>query len=99
MGNGGQRINQQSPVYFNRPDVQKAIHAPLIQWNFCNDGVSIAAALGNNRLTLSRKVFPTGDASPPSIDSGIMSKVIEKNERTVMIHGGLDFILQAEGTR
>lgn len=70
-----------------------------MQWNFCNDGVSIAAASRDDRLTLFREVFPTGDASPPSIDSGVMSKVIEKNERTVMIHGGLDFLLQAEGTR
>jgi len=41
----------QSPIYFDREDVKKAIHAPVNQtWSKCSVGV-----------------FPNGDASPPSV--------------------------------
>jgi carboxypeptidase D len=71
-------------VYFNRKDVKAAIHAPVDDvWELCS-AVS--------------KVFPKGDASLPSAFT-VLPNVIEKNKRTVIAHGRLDFLLIAEGTR
>jgi len=70
-------------VYFNRTDVQDAIHAPHIVWNSC----------------ATRSVYlPGGDQSIPSTLS-VLPNVIEKSERVVIVHGLADFILVAEGTR
>jgi len=41
-------------------------------------------------------VFPRGDGSLPSALS-VLPNVIEKNNRTVIVHGLADFILIAEG--
>ena len=72
----------QSPIYFDREDVKKAIHAPVNQtWTECSDGV-----------------FPNGDASlPPAFT--VLPNVIEKSNRSVIIHGLGDYILIAEGAR
>lgn len=72
---------QQSPIYFNRTDVKKVIHAPLdVDWAECSE----------------ISVFPHGDASlPPALT--VLPSVIEKNNRTVIVHGLADFILIAEG--
>ena len=74
--------SQGSPVYFDREDVKKAIHAPLNQtWIQCSEGV-----------------FPNGDASlPPAFT--VLPEVIEKSNRSVIIHGLADFVLIAEGAR
>ncbi|KAF3931058.1 hypothetical protein ABW20_dc0105137 [Dactylellina cionopaga] len=70
-------------IYFTRPEVQKAINAPIMPtWEECS----------------SREVFPQGDASPYPAPSGVLARVIEKSERTVIAHGLLDFILMADGT-
>ncbi|KAK7057503.1 carboxypeptidase [Favolaschia claudopus] len=70
-------------IYFNRTDVQDAIHAPHIMWEACS----------------SRSVYlPGGDQSIPSTLS-VLPNVIEKSLRTVIVHGLADFILVAEGTR
>lgn len=70
-------------IYFNRTDVQNAIHAPHISWSSC----------------ASRSVYlPGGDQSIPSTLS-VLPNVIEKSERVVIVHGLADFILVAEGTR
>ncbi|KAJ7928492.1 alpha/beta-hydrolase [Mycena leptocephala] len=70
-------------VYFNRLQVQDAIHAPHIVWNSC----------------ATRSVYlPGGDQSIPSTLS-VLPNVIEKSERVVIVHGLADFILVAEGTR
>ncbi|KAG6910181.1 hypothetical protein DXG01_012630 [Tephrocybe rancida] len=74
---------QIAPLYFDREDVKKAIHAPVnVAWEECS----------------SDDVFPHGDASLPSALS-VLPNVIENNKRTVIIHGLADFILIAEGTR
>ncbi|KZV67080.1 hypothetical protein PENSPDRAFT_539007, partial [Peniophora sp. CONT] len=44
-------------------------------------------------------VFPHGDASEPPALNGVLQNVIEKSNRTVVVHGLGDFILIAEGTR
>lgn len=66
-------------IYFNRTDVQRAINAPIREWEECSNGV-----LDN-------------DDSPPS-GLSVLPRVIEKNQRTVIGHGMLDFILLANGT-
>ncbi|CAE6433175.1 unnamed protein product [Rhizoctonia solani] len=77
------RFSQQGPIYFNRTDVQDAIHAPHINWKGCT----------------SINVFVNGtDKSVPSMLS-VMPNVIEKSERTVVMHGGIDFRIIAEGTK
>ncbi|KAF8813757.1 alpha/beta-hydrolase [Phlegmacium glaucopus] len=77
-------------VYFNRTDVQDAIHAPHITWNSCaTNDVYINSTTGG----------PGRDTSLPSMLSTIMPNVIDKSVRTVVVHGLADFILIAEGTR
>jgi carboxypeptidase D len=72
-----------SPVYFDRQDVRKAIHAPLNRtWTDCSE----------------IDVFPEGDASlPPAFT--VLPGVIEKSNRSVIIHGLGDYVLIAEGAR
>ncbi|PPR04910.1 hypothetical protein CVT24_007154 [Panaeolus cyanescens] len=83
LGFPGSFPEAQTPLYFNRTDVKKAIHAPLdVNWEECSDV----------------NVFPHGDASlPPALT--VLPSVIENNNRTVIVHGLADFILIAEGTR
>lgn len=72
---------QTTPLYFDRADVKKAIHAPAnVNWEECSDV----------------NVFPRGDASlPPAFT--VLPNVIEKSNRSVIVHGLGDFILIAEG--
>ncbi|THH29556.1 hypothetical protein EUX98_g4633 [Antrodiella citrinella] len=72
---------QLSPLYFDREDVKRAIHAPLnVTWAECSNV----------------NVFPRGDGSlPPAFT--VLPNVIEKSERAVIVHGLADFILIAEG--
>ncbi|KNZ76878.1 Carboxypeptidase cpdS [Termitomyces sp. J132] len=72
---------QVSPIYFDREDVKRAIHAPVnVTWTECSN----------------INVFPRGDGSLPSALS-VLPNVIEKSNRTVIVHGLADFILIAEG--
>ncbi|KAI0262574.1 alpha/beta-hydrolase [Gloeopeniophorella convolvens] len=76
-------------IYFNRTDVQDAIHAPHVVWEACTDtDVYVNPTTG----------APGNDLSIPSTLS-VLPNVIEKSERTVIVHGLADFILVAEGTR
>jgi carboxypeptidase D len=77
------RVAQTTPVYFDRADVKAAIHAPPTV---------------NWEVCTSSNVFPDGDASlPPAFT--VLPNVIEKSNRSVIVHGLADFILIAEGTR
>lgn len=73
---------QTSPVYFNRDDVKQAIHAPV--------DVDWSEAAGN-------PFVDSLDNSQPS-SFGVLGSVIEKSQRTVIMHGLADFCLLAEGT-
>ncbi|KAH7876749.1 alpha/beta-hydrolase [Lentinula edodes] len=75
-------------IYFNRTDVQDAIHAPHINWDICSEGSVYVNAAGR----------PGNDQSVASMLS-VFPNVIEKSERVVVVHGLADFILVAEGTR
>ena len=69
-------------VYWNRTAVQKAIHAPIQEWEECS----------------SDDVFVNGtDNSPPSALS-VLPSVIERAERVIIGHGILDMILIYNGT-
>ena len=83
IGSSGSFPDVQSPIYFDREDVKKAIHAPVNQtWVECSN----------------INVFPNGDASlPPAFT--VLPDVIEKSNRSVVIHGLADYILIAEGAR
>ena len=75
---------QQTPLYFNRTDVKTAIHAPLdVNWEECSN----------------INVFTGPDGSDESLPPAftVLPNVIEKNNRTVIVHGLADFILIAEG--
>ncbi|KAF8520019.1 Alpha/Beta hydrolase protein [Hysterangium stoloniferum] len=74
---------QLSPLYFDRQDVKTAIHAPL--------DVDWEECSNIN-------VFPHGDGSLHSALT-VLPNVIEKSNRSVIVHGLADFILIAEGTR
>ena len=73
----------QSPIYFDREDVKKAIHAPANKtWSMCTDNV-----------------FPndTDTSLPPAF--AVLPSVIEKSNRSVIIHGLGDYRLIADGAR
>lgn len=81
MQTRGSFPQKQSPIYFNRKEVKEAIHAPV-------DTKWTECSNVN--------VFPNGDGSlPPAFT--VLPNVIEKNQRTVIVHGLADFILIAEG--
>ncbi|KAG1850202.1 Alpha/Beta hydrolase protein [Suillus subalutaceus] len=83
LGFPGSFPQTQSPIYFNRMDVKEAIHAPV--------DTEWSECSNIN-------VFPNGDSSlPPAFT--VLPSVIEKNQRTVIVHGLADFILIANGTR
>ena len=72
---------QVKPVYFNRPDVKAAIHAPQnVQWTECTSSVFV----------------PPGDTSPPSAWE-VLPRVIARGARTVIVTGLADFVLISEG--
>ena len=84
LGFPGSIMQTQEFIYFDRQDVKEAIHAPTdVTWTECSN----------------IDVFPQGDASLPPALNGVLQNVIEKSNRSVVVHGLGDFILIAEGTR
>jgi carboxypeptidase D len=69
--------------YFNRSDVQKAIHAPPTNYLVCGDDT-----LG---------LIDPGDASVPSA-LGPIPSVIERTNNVIIGHGMLDYLLIANGS-
>ncbi|KAF8638469.1 hypothetical protein AX17_002180 [Amanita inopinata Kibby_2008] len=83
LGFPGSFPQAQTQVYFDRQDVKAAIHAPV---NVTWEKCA------------TKSVFPNGDGSlPPSFT--VLPNVIEKSQRSVIMHGLADFILIAEGAR
>lgn len=66
-------------VYFNRTEVQKAINAPIQEWDECSNGVLDIDTSDNVTWT-------------------VLPRVIDALDRTVVVHGDLDFILLGNGT-
>lgn len=75
-------------VYFNRTDVQEALHAVVgTNWQQCTD----VNVFGNGTVRGS-------DSSPgPAID-GTLARVIEFTNNTLIGSGDLDFLLSTNGT-
>ncbi|KAG8813069.1 hypothetical protein FRC17_001683 [Serendipita sp. 399] len=83
LGFPGSFPNVQSPIYFDRPEVKAALHASPNKT--WEECTSI-------------DVFPNGDNSlPPAFT--VLPSVIEKSDRSVIIHGLADYVLIAEGAR
>ncbi|KAG1800309.1 Alpha/Beta hydrolase protein [Suillus plorans] len=74
-------LDTQSPIYFNLTDVKEVIHAPV-------DTEWIECALAH--------VFLKEDSSLPSALT-VLPNVIEKSQRTVIVHGLADFMYIADG--
>ncbi|KAK7676938.1 hypothetical protein QCA50_020056 [Cerrena zonata] len=76
----------QAPLYFDREDVKRAIHAPLnVSWEECASGSTVFPG-------------PEGDASIQPAAT-VLPNAIEKSERVVIVHGTADFYFMTEGTR
>lgn len=74
-------------VYFNRSDVQAAINAPVgTNWAQCNDGVF---RKGNRSVN---------DASLGPAQDGVLARVIEYTNNTIIGSGNLDMLLSTNGT-
>lgn len=69
-------------IYFNRTDVQDAIHAPRIEWAEC---ASIDVFVGGR------------DKSLPSAAT-VLPGVIDRTQNVMIGHGAMDMILIANGT-
>ena len=81
LGFPGSFMQTQSPIYFDRTEVKKAIHAPVnVTWGECSD----------------INVFPRGDRSlPPAFT--VLPNAIEKSKRAVIVHGTADLYFISEG--
>lgn len=75
-------------VYFDRPEVKKAINAPDVKWSSCSSG----------------NVFNTDSGLDAGAEAGryssttVLPGVIDRVERTVIGHGLLDMVLLSNGT-
>lgn len=78
-------------IYYNRPEVQAALHTPNIKWEMCSsDDVFVA---GGGRAG----PHAEGDLSPDPIQ-GVLPRVIEETQRVLVANGDLDYIIITNGT-
>ena len=76
------------PIYFNRTDVKKAMHAPLdISWSECSGPVFVGHEGPQGE----------GDLSPDPIQS-VLPRVIEATNRVLVANGQLDLEILTNGT-
>ncbi|KAJ4992892.1 serine carboxypeptidase [Stagonosporopsis vannaccii] len=77
-------------IYFNRTDVKKALHADVnTNWLQCTD----INVFGNGNATST-----ASDASPPPANNGVLQRVIEFTNNTIIGSGDLDMLLSTNGT-
>ncbi|KAG6009042.1 hypothetical protein E4U21_003373 [Claviceps maximensis] len=70
-------------IYFNRPDVKKAIHAPLDrEWSSCSP----------------TPVFVNDSDNSPWSSTTVLSKVIDQTKNVIIGHGALDYMFVANTT-
>ncbi|EXJ80160.1 hypothetical protein A1O1_08302 [Capronia coronata CBS 617.96] len=78
-------------VYFNRTDVQAAINAPVgTNWMQCTD-INVFGDGDNNNESI-------GDTSLGPAQDGVLQRVIEHTNNTIIGVGNLDFLLPTNGT-
>jgi carboxypeptidase D len=88
--NTGDYVPPGATVYFNRTDVQKAINAPVgTNWMQCTDINVFGLAADNQSI---------GDTSPGPARNGVLQRVIEYTNNTIIGSGNLDFLLNTNGT-
>lgn len=69
-------------MYFNRPDVKAAIHAPeSVQWTECSN---------------SHVFVGSGDTSP-AVSWGVLPQVMKRGVPVVIVTGLADYVLISEG--
>lgn len=78
-------------VYFNRSDVQAAINAPAgTNWQQCTDRNVFNNGYVNN--------YTAGDTSLGPAQDGVLQRVIEYTNNTIIGQGNLDLLLSTNGT-
>jgi carboxypeptidase D len=88
--NSGDYQPPNAQVYFNRTDVQKALHAVVdTNWMQCTD----VNVFGNGNSTGSGS-----DTSKGPANSGALQRVIEYTNNTLIGSGDLDMLLSTNGT-
>jgi carboxypeptidase D len=76
------------PIYFERTDVKKAMHAPLdIEWAECSGPVFVGDGGPEDE----------GDLSPDPIQH-VLPQVIEATHRVLVSNGALDMVIITNGT-
>ena len=84
LNSGSSMQIQVAPVYFDREDVKRVIHAPLdVSWTECVNSSTLWA----NPVV--------EDTSMPSSYT-VLPSVIENSERSVIVNGLADFVAIAE---
>ncbi|KAF7561185.1 hypothetical protein G7046_g2941 [Stylonectria norvegica] len=69
-------------IYFNRPDVKKAINAPNIEWAECSE----------------EPVFVNNTDLSEASGNTVLGGVIDRTKNVIIGHGALDYVLIANGT-
>ena len=87
--NVGDYIPPGEVVYFNRSDVQAAINAPRTNWQQCTSTNVFGGATDNQSLS---------DTSLGPAQNGVLAKVIEFTNNTIIGVGNLDYILPTNGS-
>ncbi|KAF2803373.1 alpha/beta-hydrolase [Mytilinidion resinicola] len=78
-------------VYFNRTDVQKAIHAPVgTNWMQCTDVNVFGDGENNNQSRSDQSLGPA--------QNGVLARVIDYTNNTIIGSGNLDMLLNTNGT-
>ncbi|KAJ5174867.1 uncharacterized protein N7482_000744 [Penicillium canariense] len=78
-----------SAVYFDRPDVKKALHAPNVTWSECsNNPVFVGGSSGPEQ---------EGDISANPIEH-VLPQVIEATNRVLIGNGDYDMVIITNGT-
>jgi carboxypeptidase D len=90
--NPGDYVPPGDEVYFNRTDVQAAINAPIgTNWQQCTD-VNVFA----DKPT--RVDYGPSDQSLGPAQDGVLQRVIEYTNNTIIGQGNLDMLLSTNGT-
>lgn len=77
-------------MYFNRTDVQRAINAPVgTNWMQCTN-TNVFGGPNNNRSRSDRSLGPA--------QNGVLERVIEYTNNTIIGSGNLDMLLSTNGT-
>ncbi|KAL8690469.1 MAG: hypothetical protein Q9218_004092 [Villophora microphyllina] len=87
--NPGDYFPADAQVYFNRSDVQKAINAPPTNWMQCTNK-NVFGEGSNNQSLHDQSLGPAQD--------GVLQRVIEATNNTIIGVGNLDFLLPPNGT-